>query len=149
MNHRRTPVLLLQQQQHGILNHRFKKHWCHDAAPVITRCFATSSSRRRRRRPKALTSSIDNTLPTTRDRLRQVIERNTLPSRVEDPRQTVNKMVSVAVQRLTWLQTSIYQLWNPDYQPATASTGKDGTTTTEQTPRPMIRKRTEVVMDRR
>ena len=69
-------------------------------------------------------------------------------------------MLSVAAQRLTWLQTRVYQHWNPDYQPATTATAiaaggtnTDGTATTTTTTPPVttttVRRRTQVVMDRR
>lgn len=84
---------------------------------------------------------------TTRDRLRLVIERNQLPNRSQDPRQTVNKLMSVAAQRLTWLQTKLYQHWNPDYQPATAG-GNDTQPGSPSVPL-RFRKREFVVMDAR
>lgn len=97
---------------------------------VVSRCFAStseSSSSTRKRRPRTLSSSAG--AKTTRERLRTLVERNqTVQVRRQnrDP-QTVNQLVNVATQRLSWLKTKVYQHWNPDYQPASNMAGAEKT----------------------
>ena len=92
----------------------FVRPWA--GVDVATRSFGSSGSKRRRR-SKSLSKSSAAT--TTRDRLRQVVERNQRPVRLGDT-PSVDQLTTRAAERLTWLRTKLYQHWNPDYRPSDA-----------------------------
>jgi hypothetical protein len=95
----------------------------------------------RRRRSKSLASRT-TAPPTTKDRIRQIIERNqrSSSSRHEDT-DSLRALVSVAAQRVSWVQSKVLTYWNPDYNASAAI---------DATPDPTRRVlRHTTVMDRR
>ena len=158
MNHQAVGSLVLRRPRGALFAplglSSFLSFQRRDAVSYYWSCIRTvryfsTKSRKRHRRTKSLTTT---TLPaTTRIRLRQMVELNQLPARRRDDK-SIQQLVSVATQRMEWLQTTIYRHWNPDYQPdkpTMSAESAGGSTSVTEGQKQAPRRRIRVVMDAR
>lgn len=80
-----------------------------------------SKKRRRRRKPLVIGSDKSKELTTTREKMRTLVETNQLQQNVLPTRNQADDLVDLARSRVSWVQSKMYEFWNPDHVPASAT----------------------------